>query len=108
MSDYAPTVLDDELPLFSNTPTTPKAKPESEQTKQLKRVTGRIASVIQLFFDSHQVGEEFYAADLHSFVQSHAQVAPGSADRVMRSMKKAEQINYELVNRAKSLYRKVA
>ena len=30
--------------------------------------------------------------------------APASADRVMRNLKKAGKINYEVVNRAKSLY----
>ncbi|MFN3192695.1 MAG: hypothetical protein ACE361_19440 [Aureliella sp.] len=79
---------------------------ESEQDRQLKRVTGRLAGVIQSFFDAHQIGEEFHAADLHEFVGSRIQAAPGSADRIMREMRRAGQINYVVAKRSKSLYRK--
>lgn len=82
------------------------SKPESEQDRQLRRVTGSIAEHIQAFFDLRRDGEEFHAVDLHGYVQSAAQIAPASADRVMREMRRLGQINYSVVNRRQSLYRK--
>ncbi len=47
----------------------------------------------------------FTANELRQFVQHHNfGTAPASADRVMRNLKKAGKINYEVVNRSKSLY----
>lgn len=49
--------------------------------------------------------DRFTANELRQFVQHHNfGTAPASADRVMRNLKKAEKINYEVVNRSKSLY----
>ena len=77
---------------------------ETSQAKELLRVSDRLRDAIYLFFDSHQVGEEFYAENLRKFVSDRVQVAPGSADRVMRDMRKRGLINYSVVSRSKSLY----
>jgi hypothetical protein len=96
-----------ELPLFAGQPTQPPAKVESRQQVELKRVKGKTADWIQQFFDRHQMGQEFHAEDLHAFVKAKANIAPASADRIMRDMKQSGQINYEVVNRSQSLYRKL-
>lgn len=50
-------------------------------------------------------GPRFTSTELRQFVQHHNfGTAPASADRVMRNLKKAGKINYEVVNRSKSLY----
>lgn len=50
----------------------------------------------------------FTATELRQYVQHHNfGTAPSSADRVMRSLRKAGKINYVLVNRAKSLYQAI-
>ena len=113
--EYTPAAKESELPLFAGmmdsavtaSMVEPPPKPESTQDKELRRVTGRLAESILQFFDAHQVGEQFHAADLHQFVSDRIGAAPGSADRVMRQLRSAGQLNYEVVNRAKSLYRKV-
>jgi hypothetical protein len=100
---------DCELPLFAGVPTTPDSPLPSRQEIELKRVKGKTADLIAAFFGAHQLGEEFHAEDLHTFVKRRADnVAPASADRVMHDMRKCGQINYEVVNRSQSLYRKLA
>lgn len=79
--------------------------PKTEQAKQLQRVKGSIGDVIVEFFKSREVGELFYASDLHEFVAARASIAPASADRVMRSLRLDNVINYSLVSRSKSAYR---
>jgi hypothetical protein len=77
------------------------------QAIELQRVKLKTADLIQQFFDAHQTGEEFHAEDLHAFVKAKANIAPASADRIMRDMKQSGQVNYEVINRSQSLYRKV-
>ncbi len=102
--EYAPRPNVEELPLFSR----PFETKRSEQQTQLRRVTGNIADLILEFFEGYQVGEMFHAGDLHKFVSNRASVSPASSDRVMRQLRLAGQVHYEVVNRAASLYRKVA
>lgn len=77
---------------------------QTEQKRQIERVKVSIGGVIVDFFASKSVGERFFAADLHSFVGKHAQIAPASADRVMRDLRSSGVINYTLVSRAQSQY----
>ncbi len=78
-----------------------------EQEGQLQRVTDRIGRLIVQFFDAHQVGETFHAEDLRKHVDARMVTAPGSSDRVMRSLRLRGVVNYEVVNRRESLYRKL-
>jgi hypothetical protein len=105
VSDYFPTESE-QMPLFESMHFPPV---ESEQTKQLKRVTGKLADAIQLFFDGMQPGEEFHGPALTEFVEKQiAATVPDSASRVMRNMRQSGQINYEVANRGQSLYRVLA
>lgn len=76
---------------------------------QIERVASRIGGVVVEFFELLTVGAEFHASDLREFVgiKTGEFVAPGSPDRIMRDLRKRQVINYELVSRSKSLYRKV-
>jgi len=68
----------------------------------------RIASAVVDFVGSH-LDREFTASDLRRFVMSRVDgTAPGSADRIMRMLRKDGVINYALVSRPKSLYRGLA
>jgi hypothetical protein len=78
----------------------------SEQQMQLFRVTDRIGELVIEFFGSVAIGGTFHAEDLRKFVDSHCKSAPGSADRVMRSLRKKGVINYTVINRTYSLYRR--
>jgi hypothetical protein len=80
-------------------------KPKSEQQRNLDRVKVSIADVIIEFFEMRRIGDRFFAADLHRFVGSRAQIAPASADRVMRDLRHANVINYCVVSRSRSEYR---
>ena len=75
-----------------------------EQQQQLHRVSGAIANTVLEFFDSMTEGQAFTNRELHDFCGQRCNVAPGSADRVMRSLKKAGMVNYEVVNRNRSTY----
>jgi len=72
---------------------------------ELKRVSGRIAGLILAFRETKQAGEQWHSEDLHRFVNRVSKVAPASADRVLRQLRKAGQVDYEVVSRSKSLYK---
>lgn len=75
------------------------------QAKHLESVSARIGKAIIEFMRGH-AGQEFHAEDVRRFVETRCGTsAPGSADRVMRDLRKRDEIAYTVVNRAKSLYR---
>lgn len=70
----------------------------------LDRVTSRIGAAIEDF--KSQSGPEFHADDLRRFVEARVGLsAPGSADRVLRSLRAQGRINYDVISRSRSLYR---
>jgi len=75
------------------------------QEEELNRVTARIARSIITFCKGLRGTKRFHAEDLRTFVGEEARVAPGSADRVLRGMRQKGLLDYEVVNRAQSLYR---
>lgn len=81
-----------------------------EQPEQLARVRSRIGGFVVEFFNSLPIDAEFHASDLREFVASKTGdiVAPGSPDRILRDLRKRLVINYVVVSRSKSLYRKVS
>lgn len=77
------------------------------QNENLKRVKSKTAVAILQFFDTLEVGSKFHAQELRDFVAKLVPVAPASPDRILRDMRQREELNYELVSRSQSLYRKV-
>lgn len=75
----------------------------NEQREQLNRVKNAIATHVIAFITEHE-GKEFYNADLHNYVAERSPIAPGSADRILRSLKASGAVRYELRDRRKSLY----
>lgn len=71
--------------------------------KELKRVTGRIESLI-LEFAERSRGSDWHMSDLHDFINGRERVAPGSPDRVLRSLRAAGQVNYRVESRSDSRY----
>ena len=70
----------------------------------LVRVLERIGETILNFHNSCR--DEFHAEDLRRYVRQHCGVtAPGSADRVLRSLRAAGKLNYLIVSRRQSRYR---
>ena len=68
----------------------------------------RIATAV-IEFVNDNLWSEFTASDLRRFVVGRVDgSAPGSADRIMRQLRKEGVINYELISRPKSLYRGIA
>jgi len=78
-----------------------------EQAAQLQRVRGSTAWAISEFFTGLQAGQEFHADDLRRYVAERVSVAPASPDRVMRDMRKRGEIDYTVVSRSDSRYRKL-
>ena len=76
----------------------------SEQQKNLNRVSSRIAAAILEFCTE---GREFHADELRRHVDGCVAtgVAPGSADRILRDLRKRRKLNYKVLNRKNSLYR---
>lgn len=71
-----------------------------EQRAQLDRVSDALAPKI-VSWALARVGREFVSSELHEAVGG----APASADRVLRDLRKRGVLGYELVNRARALYR---
>lgn len=77
--------------------------PLSEQEQHLRRVAGKIGPAVMRFLRLHGVGATFHAADLHGYVGPS--VAPASADRILREMRRQGSVDYLVENRRASLYR---
>lgn len=77
----------------------------AEQEEQLDRVRSKIAPVILRYFQDKPTGFEFHMADLEAYVRSASGGAPDSPSRILRALRQAGYLQYEVVSRAKSLYR---
>ena len=78
----------------------------SEQSRQLARVGGRIAELVLDFCRRH-VGEQFHLEELNGHVLAHELVAPDSPRRILGQLRRAGQVDVQLLNRSASLYRVV-
>jgi hypothetical protein len=83
---------------------------DAEQPTELARVTGATAGAILKFLRRRMANGfvEFHADDLRGAVACEVPIAPGSADRILRDLRRAGVVSYVVVNRAQSLYRVTA
>lgn len=81
--------------------------PASDQREQLERVSSRIAALIVAFCAERLASGrvDFHAADLRAAVSEHVTTAPGSADRILRDLRKRGAVAYVVIDRRASLYR---
>lgn len=75
----------------------------AQNKPHLDRVRGKIGPAVLSFLRQRGIGGAFHATELHSFVGSS--VAPASADRVLRDLRRNGACDYEIVNRRASFYR---
>ncbi len=79
----------------------------TEQQVNLDRVSGNIARIVADFcrgrLDDGRA--EFRMVDLTTFVNARSTIAPDSAGRILRDLRRQKVIDYTVVNRAQSLYR---
>ena len=75
------------------------------QTANLTRVSDNIAQYVLEFFRARQHGVEFHGPELTAYVHGKRPGSLSSPDRVMRSLKKSGELDYEVVSRSRSLYR---
>jgi hypothetical protein len=78
----------------------------SEQERQLARVSSRIERAVVMFVVRIPMGGEFNGADLDRWVCGQAACTPGSATRILRSLRKKGLLNYTIANRARAEYRR--
>src|SRR4030095_3103600 len=77
-----------------------------EPEEHLERVSSRIARAIVQFCREHK---EFHADELRAAViQATGSTAPGSADRILRDLRKRGIVDYVVVSRRESFYRVVS
>jgi len=78
----------------------------SEQQRNLDRVATRIEPLIMAFArDRMNVSRpKFHMVELTNFVSRHHVVAPDSAGRILRHLRKTGALHYGVVSRADSLY----
>ena len=75
------------------------------QVIQITRVKTSIGDHVAAFFANRNHGDEFHGEELTDYVKRQASTAPGSPDRIMRQMRRAGELDYEVVSRSQSLYR---
>ena len=79
-------------------------KKRIEQAKELRRVRRNLSDLV-LQFCSERESTSFVGEDLENYVRSFGiRIAPGSALRILRLLKKAGRVDYEVVNRSTSRY----
>lgn len=79
----------------------------AEQQANLERVGQNIAGYVADFCRSRvrEGRAEFHMADLTTFVNARSTIAPDSAGRILRDLRRRKVIDYEVVSRSRSLYR---
>ena len=75
-----------------------------KQRRELARVHSAIGKAV-IEFVRGRAGREFTGAELDEAVRARCKANPGSALRIMRELRNANQIDVELVSRSQSLYR---
>lgn len=86
--------------LFNWEPPPPR---KSEQQENLERVISAIGITVLKFCRDRGVNGTFHARDLHEHVGDG--VAPASADRILRHLRRLGWVDYEIINRRASFYR---
>lgn len=76
----------------------------SEQAANLDRVRLRITTRILEFYQRRGFAAAWHADDLRNFVIEEVQVAPASADRVLRDLRQHGVLDYVVLSRRHSLY----
>jgi hypothetical protein len=79
----------------------------TEQQVNLERVTRSIGPFVEEFCRARfrEGRAEFHMEELTDFVRGRAIIAPDSAGRCLRSLRKQRVVSYDLVSRSQSLYR---
>lgn len=77
------------------------------QSENLGRVRGRIGPLVLQFARSRlALGQpDFRMAQLQEYVRERAESAPASPDRILRLLRREGLLDYEVLDRAGSLYR---
>ncbi len=90
----------------TNNRTLPLFDEQDTHKANLERVKGNIGTHIMAFVRRHfESGAPFFhAEELHKYVKAEANIAPASADRVLRQLRLDGAIGYRVVSRSKSLY----
>jgi hypothetical protein len=77
----------------------------AEQQANLARVSGNIAGIVADFCRGRleEGRAEFHMIDLTTYVNARSTIAPDSAGRILRDLRKHRLIDYTVVNRRQSL-----
>lgn len=71
-----------------------------------KNTTAKLStSALILKFAAKTGSKTFSTSQLRNYVSQKSETAPGTTDRVLRQMRQANRINYEVTNRALGRYR---
>jgi hypothetical protein len=79
----------------------------SEQDRNIRRVRGRIGELVLAFCEARLAAgrPEFRMGELQAHVAADVAAAPASPDRILRLLRKEGRLDYEVIDRAGSLYR---
>lgn len=79
---------------------------DPEQKVQIDRVRAAIAEAVHSFClrVSKTNSACFFMSELTEHVKARTNIAPDSAGRILRDLRQQKQIDYKVINRARSLY----
>jgi hypothetical protein len=79
----------------------------TEQQANLDRVSHNIAGIVADFCRGRfrEGRAEFRMEDLTGFVRARSTIAPDSAGRILRDLRRRNVVGYEVVSRSQSLYK---
>jgi hypothetical protein len=78
----------------------------NEQAENISRVNSQIGKYVAAFLGA-RINKEFHGGELYMEVASKVDqyIAPDSPGRIMRDLKQRGVVDYELLDRRKSLYK---
>lgn len=94
-------------PSFDFEPQRRARRSRTEQQENLDRVKLSIGSIVEESCRERLASDavEFRISELTAYVLGRSVRAPASPDRILRQLRLDGVVNYEVVNRAQSLYR---
>jgi len=77
---------------------------QQSQPRELERVSRHIEMIVLEFCRQHN-GMIIHMPELEAYVNQRRRCTPGSAGRILRKLRKAGSVSYEVINKAKSMYK---
>ena len=76
----------------------------NDSPEDRERVKQKIGGLILRFYELHREKPVFHGTELYNFIIAQAHVAPSSAERILRQMRKDGLLDYVVIDRSAGEY----